>query len=218
MSIRLVCPACQHPHFVSETRLETTIRCKHCGKPIPVTAGQASDDDEMDEAAVFETSDDDDEPEVVFPSDETPRARRRIVAKRGIGRIVWVIVGLAFAGALCLALCCGGLGHFGFKTMAEEVRVQLEADRRFTTHVGQIQTVDIEVLASIADAEDDVWYYSVAGTKWSGRISVHQETNDAGAEQISWVRFTLANGEKVELKWPDPGPDPADAADKPQRD
>ncbi len=214
MSIRLVCPACQHPHQVSEARLEDTIRCKHCGKTIhrPAWQTSAAEDEQAEGIEVVETSDPDDEPDDVFPSTETSRTRPKVA--RGNRRTVMVIVGLVAAGAVSIAVCCGGLLHFGFETMAEEVRVQLEADRRFTAHVGQIQKLELEFTASIVDDDDDLWTYNVTGTKWSGRIQVKQQANDdwTQTQQIVWVRFTLASGEKVELPWPDP----ADAADEKQ--
>jgi hypothetical protein len=94
---------------------------------------------------------------------------------------------------------------------ADQVRSKLEADPRFTHHVGQVQEFSLDYIASFNDDEDDVFVYNVKGSKWSGRVTVNHETDDEGDEQIVWARFTLASGEKVELKPDDP---PLDNAKK----
>jgi len=114
-------------------------------------------------------------------------------------RVVVIIIGLCVAGALCIVACCGGIVHFGMGLTAEQVRNKLEADPRFTEHVGQVQGFSLDYIASFNDDEDDVFVYNVKGSKWSGRVTVKHETDDEGDEQIVWARFTLASGEKVEL-------------------
>ena len=121
-------------------------------------------------------------------------------------RVVVIIIALCAAGALCVAVCCGGLVHFGMGVTAEEVRTRLEADPRFTEHVGQVQGFSVDYIASFSNEEDDVFVYDVKGSKWSGRVTVKHETDDEGDEQIVWARFTLASGEKVELTPQDPAP------------
>jgi hypothetical protein len=131
--------------------------------------------------------------------------------------VVFLIVGLTVAGGLCMLVCCGGLVHFGLGVASEEVRNELEADPRFVDHVGQVQEFSVDYIGSISNEESDVWVYNVKGTKWSGRVTVKHETDANGDERIVWARFTLASGEKVELK-----PEELEAAetepDLPERD
>ena len=115
-------------------------------------------------------------------------------------RVIAIVIGLCVAGGLCLLVCCGGVVHFGFGVTAEQVRHKLEADPRFVQHVGQVQEFNVDYLGSFSNEEDDVFIYNVKGSKWSGRVTVKHETDDEGDEQIVWARFTLASGEKVELK------------------
>jgi hypothetical protein len=115
-------------------------------------------------------------------------------------RVVVLVVGLSLAALLGLVVCCGGIVHLGFGLTAEQVRHKLEADPRFVQHVGQVQEFNVDYLGSFSDDEDDIFVYNVKGSKWSGRVTVKHETDDEGDEQIVWARFTLASGEKVELK------------------
>jgi hypothetical protein len=121
-------------------------------------------------------------------------------------RVVVIIIALCVAGGLCVVVCCGGLAYFGMGATSEEVRTKLEANPRFTQHVGQVQGFSLDYVASFSNEEDDVFVYNVKGSKWSGRVTVKHETDDNGDEQILWARFTLASGEKVELKPDDPAP------------
>ncbi len=114
--------------------------------------------------------------------------------------ILIVVVSLIVTGGLCLLVCCGGIVHLGLGMASEEVRTELEADPRFVEHVGQVQEFRVDYVGSISNAETDVWVYNVKGTKWSGRVTVKHETDADGEERIIWTRFTLASGEKVELK------------------
>jgi hypothetical protein len=131
--------------------------------------------------------------------------------------VVFIIVGLTVAGGLCLLVCCGGLVHLGLGMASEEVRNELEADPRFVEHVGQVQEFNVDYLGSIGNEESDVWVYNVKGTKWSGRVTVKHETDADGDERVVWARFTLASGEKVELRPEEPEP-AATAPDRAERD
>jgi hypothetical protein len=115
-------------------------------------------------------------------------------------RVIAIVVGLCVAGGLRLLVCCGGIVHFGLGVTAEQVQNKLEADPRFVQHMGQVQEFNIDYLGSSSNEEDDVFVYNVKATKWSGRVTVKHETDDQGDGQIVWDRFTLASGEKVELK------------------
>jgi hypothetical protein len=119
-------------------------------------------------------------------------------------RVVLLLVAVVVAGGVCLLVCCGGLVHFGLGVTAEQVRNKLEIDPRFVQHVGQVQEFNVDYIASFSNDEDDVFVYNVKATKWSGRVTVKHETDDEGDEQIIWARFTLASGEKVELKPEEP--------------
>ncbi|MSR60616.1 MAG: hypothetical protein EXS05_23750 [Planctomycetaceae bacterium] len=110
---------------------------------------------------------------------------------------------------ICCVACCGGLAMFGLNTQTEEVRQKLESDRQFSEHVGQINAFQIELIASFSIDDEDVYIYSVEGTKWSGRITVKHVTGDDDLEHIVWVRFTLPSGEQIELHPEQPLEDPA---------
>jgi hypothetical protein len=140
-----------------------------------------------------------------------PAERRTFEERFMSNRVVVIIIALCVAGVLCVVACCGGIVHFGMGVTSEEVRTRLEADPRFTQHVGQVQGFSLDYIASFSDDEDDVFVYNVKGTKWSGRVTVKHETDDAGDEQVVWARFTLASGEKVELTpiAPDPESKPS---------
>ena len=129
-------------------------------------------------------------------SDESPPVPPVGKKKRSIA--VWLVC-LFIGGGISMLVCCGGLFHFGMGLVADGVWEKVESDPRFTAHVGQVKKHQMAYGASFA-ADKDVLVYDVEGTKWSGRVSVKYEDDDAGDEQILWVRFTLSTGEIVELK------------------
>ncbi|MBI3865644.1 MAG: hypothetical protein HY290_27540 [Planctomycetia bacterium] len=111
---------------------------------------------------------------------------------------VLLACGVAGGGALLL-VCCGGLFRFGMGALSESVWQKVESDPRFTAHVGQVKKSQMVYGASFV-ADEDVLVFDVEGTKWNGRVTVKYMNDDAGDEQIIWVRFTLPSGEIVELK------------------
>lgn len=125
------------------------------------------------------------------PAPASPRKKRTWVLPA-------IIAGVIAGTVLSIFVCCGGVLHFGMGLVAEGVWKQVEADPRFTAHVGQVKKFRLEYGASMV-AGEDVLVYEVEATKWSGRVTVKSVTDDNDEEQIEWVRFTLASGEAVEL-------------------
>lgn len=122
-------------------------------------------------------------------------------------KILLVIAGLSVAGLCCLA-CCLGILNVGVHVITEEIRFQVEADPLFIRHVGTVNTFQLNYLASLTNREDQVYTYDVSGTKWSGRMTIRQVTNDDRNVEIVWARFTLPSGETIELpSKPETAPD-----------
>jgi hypothetical protein len=112
----------------------------------------------------------------------------------------WGALALGCGGML--ALCCGGgsgLVYFGMSVMAEEIKTKVRDDPALREHIGEIQQFEADMMASIAEADDDTYVYHVQGTKGSGELRVKSVTDDNGDEQVVSGTLRLPDGTEVQL-------------------
>ena len=108
----------------------------------------------------------------------------------------WLWILLAGGGLVTMLLCCGGgfgFIFFGFNVLEAEMKDKLRE------HIGEIQSLDTDLMASMAAEGDDTFRYKVRGTKGAGELTVKQHTDDDGNEVIDEATLRLADGTKVQI-------------------
>lgn len=110
-------------------------------------------------------------------------------------------VGLIAVAGLCVVVFFRSVIHVGSEIVAEQVRHKLKTEPKFSEPVGEVQAFSTDFFATVVQPED-VRVYRVKGTKWSGRVTVKQVTDNNGDEQIIWARFMLPSGKSVEINAP----------------
>lgn len=113
--------------------------------------------------------------------------------------LLWVVLCVGGLAGLC---CCGGtIGAmmFGMNVLTEEVAGQLRDNPKFREHIGELQTMNIDVTRTTAADGDDTFIYRVKGSKGVGVITVKHITDDEGNEQIVEASLRLPDGQQVQI-------------------
>lgn len=109
------------------------------------------------------------------------------------------LVGFGVFSVICGVLCCGGLAYFGFNLMATELEVAIRDNPTIHEHLGDVESVSLNFMKSIADDDDDTWVYNVKGSKAQGELTVVQTTDDDGDEVFHSAQLRLADGRTIEV-------------------
>lgn len=88
---------------------------------------------------------------------------------------------------------------FGMNVLTEEVAGQLRDNPKFREHIGELQTMNIDVTRTTAADDDDTFIYRVKGSKGVGVITVKHITDDEGNEQIVEASLRLPDGQQVQI-------------------
>ncbi len=113
--------------------------------------------------------------------------------------LVWII-GFGVVGVLCCVLCCGGVAYFGFNLMSTEVEVAIRDNPQIREHLGDLQSVELNFMKSVADDDDDTWVYNIKGSKGRGELTVKQSTGANGDEVFHNAQLRLSNGQVVDVQ------------------
>ena len=111
---------------------------------------------------------------------------------------VWIA--LAICGVLLLACGggCVGVMLFGLNVAEQEMIALLRDNPKLREHIGEIETLDMDMAASLAE-EDDVFVYRVKGNKGSGTLTVQEGMDDDFDTTIESALLRLPDGTKVEI-------------------
>ena len=101
---------------------------------------------------------------------------------------------LAAAIALLLNVGCGALDEF-----ERQVVQDIQDNPVMLEHVGQIQTIDIDWVATGQEPGDDVFVFDVTGSKGSGTLTAECITIDSGREDVVAARLRLPSGEDLDI-------------------
>ena len=93
----------------------------------------------------------------------------------------------------------GGLVYFGFGVLSTEIANELRDNPALREHIGEIQSFDVNFVASAAEEDENVYVYDVVGDKGSGTVTVKSLTDSDGSEEIIWARLRTSDGTTVEL-------------------
>ncbi len=109
-------------------------------------------------------------------------------------------VGLALAGLLLLlVISVGALATFGYFLFVDQVEVELAANPVIQAHLGTIEELGIDLMATGEYEDDNVFVFDVTGDRGSGRVAVESITVDADSEEIVWGVLELPSGEQVPI-------------------
>ena len=92
-------------------------------------------------------------------------------------------IGLLAIVGLCSLCCCGGVGwfvYYGLTLTTDEVRDQVADNPALVEQIGELTSMDMDYTRSMADQDEDAWYYRVRGTKGEGTLEVRQITDAQG--------------------------------------
>jgi len=115
---------------------------------------------------------------------------------------LWLLLALGGGGLFLVLLCCGGafgVIAFGVNMMEAELKDKLRDNPKLREHIGEIQSLDTDLTASMAVEGEDTYRYKVRGTKGSGELTVKQHTDDDGNEVIEEASLRLADGKTVQI-------------------
>ncbi len=117
----------------------------------------------------------------------------------GSSCLPWVF-GFGVFSVICGVLCCGGLAYFGFNLMATELEVAIRDNAQVREHIGDLQSVSLNFMKSIADDDDDTWVYNLKGSKAQAEMIVNQTTGDSGDEVFHSAKLRLADGTMIDIQ------------------
>jgi hypothetical protein len=120
--------------------------------------------------------------------------------RKPVPKALWWALG--GGGALLLLLCCcscGGLFMFGMNIAEEEIAVQLRDNPKFREHIGELESIEIDMIASSAQNDAEVFVYRVRGNKGSGRLTVREGSDAEWNTTIERADLRLPDGAQVQI-------------------
>lgn len=113
--------------------------------------------------------------------------------------LLWV-VGFGLVGVICCVLCCGGFAYFGFNLMSTEVEVAIRDNPQVREHLGDLQSVSLNLMKSVADNGDQTWVYNVKGSKGTGELTVVEINGPSGKKSFHSAKLRLADGRTIDVE------------------
>ncbi|MHC4974420.1 MAG: Coa1/Tim21 domain-containing protein [Planctomycetota bacterium] len=115
------------------------------------------------------------------------RGRASTVILIVVGAVVVVVVGFGF------------LAWWGLDLVSEQVKADLQDNPVILEHIGRIESIDIDLMASGAARGDDTLVFDLKGTKGEGVLNAEVVTVDGEHEEVRSGTLRLPSGEKVDL-------------------
>ena len=109
-------------------------------------------------------------------------------------------------GVIGLAMCGGGalaLLYFATSQLADSVQNKLGSHPVVTEHLGKIQSMDANLVATLNEPGNDVLVFELIGEKARGRLTVEVVAKSGNLEKIAWARLKLTDGDEIDLKIPE---------------
>jgi hypothetical protein len=112
---------------------------------------------------------------------------------------LWVLLGIGGV----LFLCCGGgvvsLAIFGMNVVAAEVADQVRDNPKFREHIGELESLDVDWVATSAKNDEETYVYRAKGDKGSGVLTAKQTEDDDWNEVILEATLRLPDGRQVQI-------------------
>ena len=115
-------------------------------------------------------------------------------------RRTFLIVGVGCAGVILLGcLAAGALVVWGSQVFTSRAREALDENPVIAQHIGEIDQIAIDYLATWSDKEIDCYVLEVKGSKGAGVVTAVFVTIDADTEQITSGTLRLSSGQLYDL-------------------
>ncbi len=112
---------------------------------------------------------------------------------------LWVLLGLGVMSFLCCGGIVAGVAIFGMNIVAQEVADQVRDNPKFREHIGELQSLDVDWVATSAKNDQETFVYTAQGDKGSGVLTVKQEQDDDWNEIVVEASLRLPNGTQVQI-------------------
>jgi hypothetical protein len=112
---------------------------------------------------------------------------------------LWILLGV---GGVALLLCCGGvvgIAALGLNVMSAEVADQVRDVPAFREHIGELESLDVDFVASSAKGDDETFVYNAKGDKGTGVLTVKQTEDEEWNEVIVEATLRLPDGRQVPI-------------------
>lgn len=117
--------------------------------------------------------------------------------KKSSGLFFWLFLLVAVLGGGVLLLCCGGGGgliYFGTQVMGKQVAEALRGNPVIQEHIGEIQSCEVDFVASSAHEGQDTMVFNIKGTKGSGTLIADTDSSDSDSEKIRSAKLRMPDG------------------------
>jgi hypothetical protein len=122
--------------------------------------------------------------------------------RRSSSPVALILAIIGGIGAASFLACCGGfvaLAYFGKTVSEQELADQLRDNPALQEHIGDIEQLSLNFIATAAIEDEDIEVYDVQGTKGKGKITVKTSSLMDADDEIIWAKLRLDSGETVEL-------------------
>ena len=117
--------------------------------------------------------------------------------KSSVGLWIAVVVG-----GVLLLICGGGcvaLVVFGLNVAEEEITAQLRDNPKLREHIGEIQSLNMDIVASGAQDDSDVFVYNVKGDKGSGKLTIREGTGNNFETIVEEATLRMPDGTEIKV-------------------
>lgn len=102
----------------------------------------------------------------------------------------------------CAALIAAGVsavGYWGWSLFTDQAREAFNQNQVIVHHVGEVQMIHVDLMATGDEESEDVFVFRVQGTKGTGVVTAEFVTVDEETEGILSGTLTLPSGETIDL-------------------
>lgn len=88
---------------------------------------------------------------------------------------------------------------FGKNVGEQEIATQLRDNPNLREHIGEIQSLEMDIIASGAQDDSDVYVYGVQGTKGSGTLTIRESMDADFSTIVEEATLRLPDGTEVQI-------------------
>ena len=107
-----------------------------------------------------------------------------------------VVVGVV---VLVIVVSVGSFGLWGWNMFVEQTREALDANPVIAEHIGEIEEIEVDLEATGLAPGDDVFVFTITGSKGSGSVTAEMVTVDEDTEEIASGKLRLPDGQEIDL-------------------